>query len=133
MKKSKQSITKSKKYQAQYGLDRQAAKISALTSGNVGKSEFLSSEYILPEKRIEKAPTIKSSESVKVVLLKRSKSNILKTFDAILKDIKNNEKITKSIIVKTRSKNISLHLLIIKLLNAEKKMLKKNYEFDEAF
>ena len=103
MKKSKQSITKSKKYQAQYGLDRQAAKISALTSGNVGKSEFLSSEYILPEKRIEKAPTIKSSESVKVVLLKRGKSNILKTFDAILKDIKNNEKITKSIIVKTRS------------------------------
>ena len=133
MKKSKQSITKSKKYQAQYGLDRQAAKISALTSGNVGKSEFLSSQYILPEKRIEKAPTIKSSESVKVVLLKRGKSNILKTFDAILKDVKNNEKITKSIIVKTRSKNISLHLLIIKLLNAEKKMLKKNYEFDEAF
>ena len=68
-----------------------------------------------------------------MVLLKRGKSNILKTFDAILKDIKNNEKIIKSIIVKTRGKNISLHLLIIKLLNAEKKMLKKNYEFDEAF
>ena len=68
-----------------------------------------------------------------MVLLKRGKSNILKTFDAILKDIKNNEKIIKSIIVKTRGKNISLHLLIIKLLNAEKKMLKKNYQFDEAF
>ena len=68
-----------------------------------------------------------------MVLLKRGKSNILKTFDAILEDIKNNEKIIKSIIVKTRGKNISLHLLIIKLLNAEKKMLKKNYEFDEAF
>ena len=52
MKKSKQSITKSKKNQAQYGSDRQAAKISALTPGNVGKSEVLTSEYILPEKRI---------------------------------------------------------------------------------
>ena len=40
--------------------DRQTAKISALSSGNVGKYEFSTGEDVLPEKELlEKAATIK--------------------------------------------------------------------------
>ena len=35
---------------AQYNLDRPTAKMSALSSGNVGKYEFLTSEGVLNEK-----------------------------------------------------------------------------------
>ena len=35
---------------AQYNLDRQTAKVSALSSGNVSKYEFLSGKDVLPEK-----------------------------------------------------------------------------------
>ena len=35
---------------AQYNLDRQTAKISVLSSGNVSKYEFLTGKDILPEK-----------------------------------------------------------------------------------
>ena len=45
---------------AQYDLDWQTAKILALSSGNVGKYEFLTGEDVLPEKELlEKAATIK--------------------------------------------------------------------------
>ena len=41
---------------AQYDSDRQTAKISALSSGNVSKYEFLIGEDVLPEnKLLEKA------------------------------------------------------------------------------
>ena len=36
-----------KQVKAQYNLDRQTAKISALSSGNVGKYEFLTDKDIL--------------------------------------------------------------------------------------
>ena len=35
---------------AQYDLDRQTAKISTLSSGNVSKHKFLTSKDVLPEK-----------------------------------------------------------------------------------
>ena len=44
---------------AQYNLDRQAAKISALSSGKVYKYEFLTGKDVLPEYLLEKAATIK--------------------------------------------------------------------------
>ena len=48
---------------AQYDLDRQTAKISALSSGNVGKYKFLTDKNVLPEKGLsKKAPTIKTIE-----------------------------------------------------------------------
>ena len=48
---------------AQYKLDRQTAKISALSSGNVSKFKFLSSKDVLSEKHLlEKAATIKRLE-----------------------------------------------------------------------
>ena len=46
---------------AHYNLDRQTAKISALSSRNIIKHEFLTGEDILPEKELlELAPTIKN-------------------------------------------------------------------------
>ena len=43
---------------AQYILDRQTAKISALSSGNVSKYEFLTDEDVLPEEDLlEKTST----------------------------------------------------------------------------
>ena len=48
---------------AQYGLNRQTGKISALSSGNVCKYEFLTGKDGLPEKDLlEKAVTLKIFE-----------------------------------------------------------------------
>ena len=41
---------------AQCSLDRQTAKISALSLANVGKYEFLTGQDILPEKELLKKP-----------------------------------------------------------------------------
>ena len=55
----------------------------------------------------------------------------------LLKDLrqylKNNGNFTKLISIKSHGKNINLHPLIIKSLNAVKTVLKKDYGFDEAF
>ena len=48
-----------KKSKAQYDLGRQTAKISALSSGNVSKYEFLAGKNVLSEKDLlEKAATM---------------------------------------------------------------------------
>ena len=48
---------------AQYNLDRETAEILALSPGNVGIYEFLTSKDVLPEKELlEKAATIKRFE-----------------------------------------------------------------------
>ena len=48
---------------AQYNLDRKTATISALSSGNVSKYEFLTSKDILTEiYQLEKAATMKKFE-----------------------------------------------------------------------
>ena len=60
-------------------------------------------------------------------------SNVTKQFDAILEDIKNNGKTAKSISVNNQGGNINLHTLIMKLLNAEETLLKKDHGFDEVF
>ena len=52
---------KIKQNKAQYNLDRQTAKCSALSSGNVSKYEFLTGKDVLPEKDLlEKVATIKN-------------------------------------------------------------------------
>ena len=63
---------------------------------------------------------------------KNDESETATRFDAILKDIKNIGRTTKPISVKSHGSNINLHPLIIKLINAGKKVLKKDYGFDEA-
>ena len=51
---------KIKQNETQYDLDRQNAKISALSSGNVSKYEFLTGKDVLPEKELlEKAARMK--------------------------------------------------------------------------
>ena len=51
----------------------------------------------------------------------------------MLKDIKINWKTHKPTGVKSRGINFNLHPLIIKWLNKEAMVLKKQYEYDEAF
>ena len=43
---------RSQQNKAQYDLDRETAKISALLSGNVSKYEFLTSKYVLQKKKV---------------------------------------------------------------------------------
>ena len=64
---------------------------------------------------------------------KTNENKITKKFDAILKDIKNNGRTTKLIIVKSQGSNINLNPVIIKLLNARRIVIKKDYGFDEIF
>ena len=63
---------------------------------------------------------------------KNDESETATSFDAILKDVKNIGRTTKPISVKSHGGNIYLHPLIIKLINAGKKVFKKDYGFDEA-
>ena len=58
--KSKTIDNKIEQNKDQYKLDRQTAKISALSSGNVIKYEFVTGKDVLSEKDLlEKAPTMK--------------------------------------------------------------------------
>ena len=58
--KIKTTNSKIEQSKAQFDLDGQTAKISALSSGNVNKCEFLTGKDVLPEKDlIEKAETKK--------------------------------------------------------------------------
>ena len=62
-KKIKTIDNKIEQNKAQYSLDRQTVMVSALSSGNVGKYEFLAGQDILPEKELlEKTSTIKRFE-----------------------------------------------------------------------
>ena len=58
--KIKTTNNKIEQSKAQFDLDEQTAKISALSSGNVNKCEFSTGKDVLPEKDlIEKAETKK--------------------------------------------------------------------------
>ena len=64
---------------------------------------------------------------------KSYESSITKSFNAILNYIKYNRKTANKISVRSRGNNINLNPLIIKLLNAEKTVLKKDYVLDKLF
>ena len=68
-----------------------------------------------------------------ILVMKIKVIKIKQKFDAILNDIKNVGRTTNPTSVKSRDGTINLHPLIIKLLNAGKTMLKKDYGFDEVF
>ena len=64
---------------AQYDLDRQTAKISALSLGNVSKYEFLTRKYVLPEKDLlEKAASLKIFEYSRLGKELKAKTDIAK-------------------------------------------------------
>ena len=80
MKKSKQSIIKLSKIElAQYDLNRQTAKISALSSEIDDKYEFVTSEDVLPEKGLlEKTSAIKKFEYLPLGSELRKQTDIVK-------------------------------------------------------
>ena len=85
----------------QYNLDRQTAVISALSSGNVSKCEFLTGKDVLPEKNLlEKPATMKRFEySLLGKELKKQTSVAEKhpqTFDQVF----NHDKIEKPVTLK---------------------------------
>ena len=53
---------KIKQNKAEYNIDRQTTNISAFSSGNVCKYEFLTGEDVLREDLLEKAATVKRFE-----------------------------------------------------------------------
>ena len=58
-----EKISKIERNKAQYDLDRQAVKISALSLGNFSKYEFLTGKDVLPKKYLlEKPATMKRFE-----------------------------------------------------------------------
>ena len=64
---------------AQYDLDRQTGKISALLSGNVSKYEFLTGKDVLPEKGLlEKAAALKIFEYSQLDKELKAKTDIAK-------------------------------------------------------
>ena len=66
--KSKAIDKKIEHNKVQYNLDRQTAKISALSSGNISKYEFLTAKDVLLEKDLlEKAVTLKRCEHSSLV------------------------------------------------------------------
>ena len=61
--KTKTIDNKIEQNKTQYNLDRQTAKIFALSSGNVNKYEFLTVKYVLPERgSLEKNAKMKRYE-----------------------------------------------------------------------
>ena len=61
--KLKEINNKIKQNKAQYDLDKQTTKISAVSSGNVTEYEFITGKDVLPEKTLlEKVATIKRFE-----------------------------------------------------------------------
>ena len=60
--KIKTNDNKIEQIKAQYDLESQAAKISALSSGNIGKYEFLTGEEGLSEKGLLEKSAEKASE-----------------------------------------------------------------------
>ena len=63
----------------------------------------------------------------------KREEEVVKKFDAMLNDIKNDGKTTKPLIIRTGDNINSLQPLIIKLLNARKTVLEKDYGFDKVF
>ena len=81
---------------AQYNLDRRTAKISALSSGNVSKYEFLTGKYVLPEKDIvEKSAMMKRFEYLSLGKELKVQIDIIKKQYQKLDDSYELHKITK--------------------------------------
>ena len=75
--KIKTTNNKIEQSKAQFDLDGQTAKISALSSGNVNKCEFWTGKDVLPEKDlIEKAETKKLFEYLPSVRISKKKKKI---------------------------------------------------------
>ena len=96
-KKIKTIDNKIEQNKAQYELDRQTAKISALSSGNVSKYEFLAGKDVLPEKDLlEKASTMKRFEQLLLDKELKAQTDIAKKHCQKLDNTYNFDQITKT-------------------------------------
>ena len=85
--KNKTVNNKFEQNKAQYSLDRQTVKISALSSGNVSKYEFLTGKDVLPEKDLlEKAATMKRFEYSPLDNELKAQTGVAKDQDNLFKD-----------------------------------------------
>ena len=85
---------KLEQYKAQYNVDRETAKFSVLSSGNVIKYEFLTGKDVLPQKDLlEKVATMKRFEySLLGKELKKQTSVAEKQYQGLNKLFKPDEK-----------------------------------------
>ena len=82
--KIKEINNKIKQNKAQYDLDWQTAKISALSSGNVSKYEFLTDKDVLAEKDLlEKAAALKRFEYSPIGKELNAQTDVAKTVSKI--------------------------------------------------
>ena len=90
---------------AQYSLDRQTAKISALSLGNVSKYKFVTDKYVLPRKYLlEKSAAFKKFEYFSLGKeLKAQNSAAEKQYQKLDKVFESNKKEVK--ILKSRTKS----------------------------
>ena len=78
----------------QYDLDRQTAKISALSAGNFNKCEFLTGKDVLPEKDLsEKAVTLKRFEYLPLGKELKAQTSVAKEqYQGLIKPFRPDEK-----------------------------------------
>ena len=107
MRKLKTSNSKIEQNKTQYDLDRQAAKISDLSSGNVNKYEFLNGKDVLLEKDLlEKVATLKIFEYFPLGKELRAQTDIAKKENETLDKIyEANEAINKKPTFRNYSKS----------------------------
>ena len=88
---------------AQHNLDRQTAKISALSSENVTQYEFVTRKDAFPEKNLEKAAPIKKFEyySLEIKAPASASEKQCQKLDKVVESNKKEEKILKSCQVKS--------------------------------
>ena len=85
---------------AQYNLDRQTAKMSTLSSEDVSKYEFLTSEDVLPEKYLQEKENSKRFEySPLDKELKAQASVVEKQYQKINKIFKSNDEEEEPVII----------------------------------
>ena len=87
---------------AQYNLDRQAAKISAFSSGNVSKYQFLTGKDVLPDKDLqEKAAALKRFEYLPLGKELKAQTNVAeKQYQKLNKIFESDEKEEEPVTIK---------------------------------
>ena len=115
----------------QYKTDRKTAKILALSSGNVGKYEFLTSEDVLPEKELlEKVAEGKPFEYSPFGKAFERQTDIIKKWTEFIKKKEGNRyKLLKTITGKDKK---CCDKVTNALLCLPKEQVEKNVEIDKT-
>ena len=113
----------------QYSLDRQTAKISALSSRNVSKHEFLTGKDVLPEKDLlERAAAIKRFEYSPLGKTFAKQTNVIKKQTEIINKKEDKRNKLKTIIVTDGKYRDKVRNALLYLLNEQ---VEKYVEIDK--